>query len=153
MAKFIITRIGTKWITDFTEIKKLAEYASDDASLEEFIEIKRQDKIQLIEMINRENKLRDNKGKITSPPPILDANSLFDVQVKRIHEYKRQLMNILQVIMIYHDMLSDKSHSRIKRTVIFGGKSAASYDTAKDIIRFISAVARKINRIPISMEC
>ena len=148
LAKYITKRIGDKWITNFPEIKKLADFASDHASLEEFIEIKRKNKMRLIDFINHENKLRDSTGKISIPPPILDANSLFDVQVKRIHEYKRQLMNILQVIMIYHDMLSDPNHNRIKRTVIIGGKSAASYDTAKDIIRFICAVARKINRDP-----
>lgn len=148
LAKFITKRIGDKWITDFLEIKKLAEFASDPASQEEFLEIKRKNKIRLIEFINHENKIRDASGKVAYPPPILDANSMFDVQVKRIHEYKRQLLNILQVIMVYHDMMSDPEHTRIRRTVIIGGKSAASYDTAKDIIRFISAVARKVSRDP-----
>jgi starch phosphorylase len=148
LSKFIIKRIGEKWITDFTEIKKLAEFASDPETQQEFIEIKRKNKIRLIEFINHENKLRDSSGKISISPPIIDANSIFDVQVKRLHEYKRQLMNILHVIMVYHDMLTDPENKRAKRTVIFGGKSAASYDTAKDIIRFISAVARKINRDP-----
>lgn len=148
LAKFITERIGDKWITDFKEIKKLAAFAKDEATLEAFLEIKRKNKIRLIEFINHENKLRDYTGKITTPPPILDANSLFDVQVKRIHEYKRQLLNILQVIMTYHDILANPGHPRVKRTVIFGGKSAASYDTAKDIIRFICCVAKKINRDP-----
>ncbi len=146
LAKFITKRIGNKWITDFSEISKLRNFASDTSSQEEFISIKKKNKLALVEFINQHNKLRNAKGEITSLPPIIDHLSLFDVQVKRIHEYKRQLMNILHVIMIYQDMLANPQHTRIKRTCIFGGKAAASYEMAKDIIRLISCVARVVNK-------
>ncbi len=148
LAKFITKRIGDGWITDFTQIKKLAEYASDLKSQEEFLAIKRKNKTHLVDLINHSNRLRNASGEYFSPPPIIDVNSLFDVQVKRIHEYKRQLLNILHVIMLYQEICAGSSHQRIKRTCIFGGKSAASYETAKDIIRLISCVARRINRDP-----
>jgi len=146
LAKFITKRIGDGWITDFTQIQKLAAYASDSASQEEFMAIKRKNKFNFIEFINQENKLRDAKGKIVAPPPIIDANSLFDVHIKRIHEYKRQLMNVLHIIMLYHEISENPDHQRVKRTCIFGGKAAGGYETAKDIIRLIYAVARRINR-------
>lgn len=146
LAKFITKRIGDGWVTDFVQIKKLADFASDAASQEEFLAIKKKNKIRFIEYINQENRLRNSKGEIFAPPPIVDPNSLFDVQVKRIHEYKRQLMNILHVIMLYQEIKENPHHNRIKRTCIFGGKAAASYDTAKDIIRLISCVARHINK-------
>ena len=89
--------------------------------------------------------MRDSTGAVVSPPPLIDVDTLFDVQVKRIHEYKRQLMNALYLIMLYHDLSLDP-HSHIKRTSIFGGKAAAGYETAKDIIRLISCIARRVNR-------
>lgn len=146
LSKFITKKIGDGWITDFTQIKKLADFASDPESQNEFLGIKKRNKQRLVEYINQTNRLRDNTGQIAAPPPIIDPNTLFDVQIKRVHEYKRQLMNILHLIMVYFDMLEDPEHQRIKRTAIIGGKAAAGYDTAKDIIRFIYCVARKINR-------
>lgn len=146
LSKFITKRIGDGWITDFPQIAKLAEFANDVTSQEEFLSIKEKNKIRLIEFLNRENKLRNDEGVIISPPPIIEADSLFDVQVKRVHEYKRQLMNILHVIMLYHEITENPHHDRIKRTVIFGGKAASGYDVAKDIIRLIYCVGRRINR-------
>jgi len=148
LAKFITKRIGDSWITDFLQIKKLANFGVDKESQEEFLAVKKKNKLRCIEFLNRENRLRDNTGLIFSPPPLIDPDSLFDVQVKRVHEYKRQLMNILHLIMIYHEILQNPQHHRIKRTVIFGGKAAAGYEMAKDIIRLIYCVARKINRDP-----
>lgn len=147
LASFITQRIGDGWITDFLKIKELAKFANDPDSQNTFMEIKAKNKLRFIEFINRENKLRDSNGKIIGFPPMVDPDSLFDVQVKRIHEYKRQLMNALYLVMIYHDLeLDPKSH--IKRTAIIGGKAAPGYEAAKDIIRFISCIARKINRNP-----
>lgn len=146
LAKFITKRIGNGWITDFLQIKKLANFAGDGASQEEFMAIKRKNKARLIQFINQENKLRNASGEFFAPPPIIDAGSLFDVQVKRVHEYKRQMMNILHVVMLYQEISESPNPNRIKRTCIFGGKAAAGYETAKDIIRFISCVARRINR-------
>ncbi|MEI8124394.1 MAG: glycogen/starch/alpha-glucan phosphorylase [Parachlamydiaceae bacterium] len=149
LSKFITKRIGDGWIIDFPQIKRLAAYAGDGASQEEFLAIKKKNKMRLISFINQENKLRNDSGEIVFPPPIIDANSLFDVQIKRVHEYKRQLLNVLHIIMLYHEICSTPEHDRIKRTCIFGGKAAAGYETAKDIIRLIYAVARRINKDPI----
>lgn len=146
LAKFITKRIGDGWITDFSQIKKLEAFASDVASQDEFLLIKKKNKYRLIDFINQENKLRNSNGQIVAPAPLIDVNALFDVQVKRVHEYKRQLMNILHIIMLYQEILENPHHQRIKRVCIFGGKAAAGYETAKDIIHLICAVARKINK-------
>lgn len=148
LAKFITKRIGNGWITDFPQIRKLVEFAGDEESQEEFLAIKKKNKIRFVEFLNHDNKLRNSTGEIVSPPPIIDINSLFDVQVKRIHEYKRQLMNILHAIIVYHEICENPHHERIKRTVIFGGKAASGYETAKDIIRLIYCVARRVNKDP-----
>lgn len=147
LSRFINKRIGDKWTTDFLQIRRLEDFADDLESQEEFLSIKRKNKYRLIEFLNRENRLRDDTGKIFYPPPLIDPDSLFDVQVKRIHEYKRQLMNALHLIMLYQEILEDPhQHQRIKRTTIIGGKAAAGYETAKDIIRLICCIARKIHR-------
>lgn len=148
LSKFISKRIGSGWITDFSQIRKLGDFAADPQSQEEFLQIKRKNKLRLIEYINQENKLRNATGEIIAPPPIIDIGSLFDIQVKRIHEYKRQLMNILQVIMTYFDLLENPQSHQIKRTVIIGGKAAAGYETAKDILRLVHCVGRKVNKDP-----
>ncbi|MBA3957236.1 MAG: glycogen/starch/alpha-glucan family phosphorylase [Parachlamydiaceae bacterium] len=148
LARFITKRIGDAWITDFSHIQELAKFASDTTSQDEFLAIKKKNKLRLIEFIEHENHLRSADGRSIVPPPNIDINSLFDVQIKRIHEYKRQLMNVLRLIMVYLDMLSHPDKPRVKRTVIFAGKAAAGYETAKDIIRLICAVETKINRDP-----
>lgn len=148
LAKFITKRIGDGWITDFAEIKKLSNFADDKESQDEFLVLKKKNKLRCIDFLNKENRLRDSTGQIFAPPPLIDPDSLFDVQVKRVHEYKRQLMNLLHLIMIYHEILQNPQHQRIKRTAIIGGKAAAGYEMAKDIIRLVYCVARKINRDP-----
>ncbi|MCE2984030.1 MAG: glycogen/starch/alpha-glucan phosphorylase [Parachlamydia sp.] len=145
LAKFITRRIGDKWITDFLSIRELTRFAEDPESQEEIMAIKRKNKLRCIEFLNRENRMRGSTGAIVAPPPLMDVDSLFDVQVKRIHEYKRQLMNALHLIMLYQEILRNPNHQRIKRTAIIGGKAAAGYETAKDIIRLICCVARKVN--------
>lgn len=148
LAKFITNRIGDKWITDFLTIKELAQFANDPDSQDEFLAIKRKNKLTCIDYLNRDNRLRDETGARVLPPPLIDVDSLFDVQVKRIHEYKRQLMNALHLIMLYQELIQNPNHERIKRTVIIGGKAAAGYETAKDIIRLIYCIARKVNHDP-----
>ncbi len=148
LSKFITARIGKGWITDFTQISRLAPYADDPESREEFLQIKKRNKHRLVEFLNQENKIRNALGQIVSPSPLIDVNSLFDVQVKRIHEYKRQIMNILHLIMIYFEIIEHPETHRIKRTAIIGGKAAAGYETAKDTLRFIHCVARKVNKDP-----
>lgn len=147
LAKFITKRIGDGWIADFPKIRDLAKFANDPDSQIELLEIKRKNKLRCIEFFTHENRLRNSSGEIVAASPLIDIDSLFDVQIKRIHEYKRQLMNALYLIMVYND-LSLNPHSHIKRTAIIGGKAAAGYETAKDIIRLIFCIARKVNRDP-----
>jgi len=145
LASFITKYIGDEWITNFSKIKELRQFAHQPEIQMEFLEIKKKNKQRCIDFFMRENRLQDQFGSETSSFHLLDPNSIFDVQVKRIHEYKRQLMNALYLVMIYHDLtLSPQSHH--KRTTIIGGKAAAGYETAKDIIRFIHCIARKVNR-------
>lgn len=146
LAQFITARIGDGWITDFTKIRELAPFASDANSRREFLGIKRKNKFRLIEFINKNNKQRNPQGLPVITPPILDANSLFDVQIKRLHEYKRQLMNALHLIMLYQEIRDNPNHGRIKRTSLFAGKAAGGYETAKNIIRLIHCISRKVNR-------
>ncbi|WP_068471394.1 glycogen/starch/alpha-glucan phosphorylase [Candidatus Protochlamydia phocaeensis] len=146
LAKFITKRIGDEWITNFLKVRELARFAADPDSQDEFLAIKRKNKLRCIEFLNRDNKLRDQTGTIVAPPPLIEIDSMFDVQVKRIHEYKRQLMNALHLIMLYQEIAQNPNHDRIKRTAIIGGKAAAGYETAKDIIRLICCIARKVNR-------
>lgn len=149
LADFITSKIGAEWITDFPVIKKLADFADDSDCLVELMDIKRKNKIRLIEMLKENNMLRNEKGEIAEPAPLLNPDTLFDIQTKRIHEYKRQLMNALGILMIYDDMLENPlHHGRAPRSIIFGGKAAASYDVAKIIIQLISAIGRKVNQDP-----
>lgn len=149
LAQFITRRIGDEWITDFPQIRALEKYAQDPESQQELMAIKLKNKMRCLEFLNCQEKPRDAAGNPTIPRPLIDVDSLFDVQIKRIHEYKRQLMNILHVIMLYHEMTNNPQHNRVKRTIIIGGKAAAGYETAKDIIRFICCVARKVNHDPL----
>jgi starch phosphorylase len=144
LANFISKRIGSKWITDFTEIAKLASFASDAASQKEFLEIKKQNKQTLIEFLTRENSTRDAHGKIIAHSHVLEASSLFDVHIKRFHEYKRQLLNALHLIMLYQE----GGKRNIHRLSIFGGKAAPGYEKAKQIMQLICAIARKFHAEP-----
>lgn len=148
LAKFITKRIGDGWITNFLEIQKLADFASQIDSQEEFLSIKRKNKKKLIEYIKRDNQLHTANGETVLMAPIIDEHSIFDVQIKRIHEYKRQLMNVLHLIMLYQEIIENPDSKRFKRTAIFAGKAAAGYETAKEIIRLIFCVARKVNKDP-----
>lgn len=148
LAKFITKRIGDSWIVDFPRIKELANFANEQSSQEEFLAIKQRNKQRLTEFLLEHNKQRNEKGELVVASPLIDIDSLFDVQIKRMHEYKRQILNILNIIMIYQEILKNPHHQRIKRTCIFAGKAAASYETAKDIILLICALVRKINKDP-----
>ncbi len=148
LAQLITNRIGNEWITNFSEIHKLAEFATDPETLNELVLIKSRNKQKLMDYLYQHNQIRDIQGEPIEPCPLIDIDSLFDVQIKRIHEYKRQLMNILHVIMLYQEILATPNHNRVKRTFFFAGKAAAGYEAAKNIIRFICCVARKINKDP-----
>ncbi len=149
LADFISQRIGRKWITDFTQIKELAAFAKDAPSQKEFLEIKRSNKRALIQYIHGKNPIRDIRGKVIGHYSTLNEDALFDVQIKRIHEYKRQLMNILHAIMLYQELLADLNSRKVKRLIIFAGKAAPGYEVAKNILHLICCVASKINNDPI----
>ncbi|MCG3138220.1 MAG: Maltodextrin phosphorylase [Phycisphaerae bacterium] len=135
LAEAITRRIGRDWPADLDQLQKLEHFADDTDFHQECQEIKRSNKQRLADWIGR-------KLAIRAP-----ADFLFDVQVKRIHEYKRQLLNILQVIIRYH-RLRDEQITLPPRVVIFGGKSAPAYSQAKLIIKLINDVAHTINADP-----
>ncbi len=145
LSKFISRHIGDGWVVDFSKIGELHKFASDPECQKEFLAIKKKNKQRLIDYVNVHNHLHDANGKEIAQSPIIDVNSIFDVQIKRIHEYKRQLMNILHAIALYIEMIEQPDHNRVARTIIIGGKTASGYETAKDIIRLIYCVARKVN--------
>lgn len=133
-AAWITKKIGTDaWITDLPQIKALEKYADDPQSQKEFQEIKYQNKLRLAQYIKEHNGIE------------VDPNSIFDVQVKRLHEYKRQLMNILHVMYLYNQLKSNPDMDFYPTTFIFGAKAAAGYKRAKETIKLINSVADVIN--------
>lgn len=148
LSAFVTHRIGEGWITDFEQIHKLAEFAGDPASQNEFLAIKQKNKERLVEFLEQESKARGHIADAISFSPLIDTNSIFDMQIKRIHEYKRQLMDVLHILMMYLELKDNPHHKRCKRTFIFAGKAAAGYETAKNIIRLIYCAARRINKDP-----
>ena len=146
LVQFLEKRIGNGWITDFKKIASIADFASDRASQEEFLEIKKKNKERLLLLIKDDMKERHGLSSEYIHEHTLGPDALFDVHIKRIHEYKRQLMNALHLLMLYYELkeTSDCSH-RVKRFSIFSGKAAPGYTLAKNIIRFIYCLARKIN--------
>ncbi len=148
LAAFITKRIGVKWVTNLLEIRQLAQFAADPETQREFLEIKKQNKKDLNTYLVEKNPICDFQGKIVGHFAPLDVEALFDVQIKRFHEYKRQLMNVLHLIMVYHELKIDSSSRKIKRMVLFAGKAAPGYEMAKRILQLIFAVAKKINADP-----
>jgi starch phosphorylase len=148
LAAFISKKIGHEWICDFAQIKKLAKFASDPATQEEFLAIKKKNKETLIDFLKKENPLRDASGKILTQPVLLDPRALFDLQIKRFHEYKRQLLNAMHLIMVYQELKADPSARQVRRVSIFSGKAAPGYNKAKQILRLITCLARTIHNDP-----
>jgi len=149
LSNLITKKIGNKWTRDFLEIYKIKELAKDRQVQEEFLKIKQENKKRLFEYLKQENPIRDYKGRIIDHYPVFeDFDALVDVQIKRFHEYKRQLLNVLHALMLYNDIKKDPNSRKIKRMIIFGGKAAPGYDIAKKIILLIFAIARKINTDP-----
>jgi starch phosphorylase len=145
LAELISRRIGRGWITNFKEISKLAAYASDPETQTQFLEIKRANKRKLIDYFHTQDPLRNARGKPIDHFSVLGEHALFDVQIKRVHEYKRQLMNALHTIMLYHELHDHPDSHTVARMVIFAGKAAPGYAMAKAIIRLIYCIARKID--------
>ena len=133
LADWITEHIGPDWITDLPQLKKLAVYADDEKALQEFMNIKFQNKERLAKYILEHNGVE------------VDPHSIFDVQVKRLHEYKRQLLNILHVIYLYNQIKMHPEMEFYPRTFIFGAKASAGYATAKKIIKLINSVADVVN--------
>ncbi|MCR5666598.1 MAG: glycogen/starch/alpha-glucan phosphorylase [Eubacterium sp.] len=133
LADWVTQRIGDDWITDLSHMKKLAVYATDKKAQHEFMNIKYQNKLRLAEYISEHNGVE------------VDPRSIFDVQVKRLHEYKRQLLNILHVMYLYNKIKENPSMEFYPRTFIFGAKAAAGYKIAKLTIKLINNVAKVIN--------
>ena len=133
LADWVTDKIGNEWITDLSNIKKLSVYVDDEKCQQEFMNIKYQNKIRLAKYIKEHNGID------------VDPRSIFDVQVKRLHEYKRQLMNILHVMYLYNQLKDNQNMDIVPRTFIFGAKAAAGYKRAKLTIKLINNVADVIN--------
>ena len=133
LADWITKKIGDGWITDLSQIGQLKKWVGDKKAQEEFMKIKRANKVRLANYIKEHNGIEIN------------PDSIFDVQVKRLHEYKRQLLNILHVMYLYNELKENPDMDFYPRTFIFGAKAAAGYHRAKLTIKLINSVADVIN--------
>ena len=133
LAKWVTNKIGQGWITDLSQIGRLTPYVDDAVAQKEFMDIKYQNKVRLAKYIKEHNGID------------VDPNSIFDVQVKRLHEYKRQLLNILHVMYLYNQLKENPDLDMVPRTFIFGAKASAGYRRAKAIIKLINSVGEVIN--------
>jgi starch phosphorylase len=133
LAEFITERIGHGWETDLTKLKALEKFADDDASLTRLMEIKQHNKDKLADYLKHAQNV------------LIDSETIFDTQVKRLHEYKRQLLNILHVMYVYNQLKDNPNMDIYPRTYIFGAKAAAGYQIAKKTIKLINNVANVIN--------
>ena len=133
LASFITERIGHGWETDLTKLKALEKFADDDESLNKLTEIKKHNKQKLADYLKH------------AQNEFLDPESIFDTQVKRLHEYKRQLLNVFHIMYLYNRIVEDPSFNPPSRTFIFGAKAASGYRRAKQIIKLINTVAERIN--------
>ena len=133
LADWVNEHIGREWITDLMQIHKMALYADDEKAQQEFMNIKYKNKVRLAKFIKEHNNIE------------IDPRSIYDVQVKRLHEYKRQSLNILHVMYLYNQIKENPDMEFYPRTFIFGAKAAAGYQRAKLTIKLINAVANVIN--------
>ena len=133
LADWVTDKIGPDWITDLSQLSKLKVYADDEKALQEFMTIKFKNKERLAKYILEHNGVE------------VDPHSIFDIQVKRLHEYKRQLLNILHVIYLYNQIKTHPEMDFYPRTFIFGAKASAAYARAKKIIKLINCLADVVN--------
>ena len=133
LAQWVTDKIGSDWITNLPHINNLAIYAEDEKCQKEFMNIKYQNKVRLAAYIKEHNGVE------------VDPRSIFDVQVKRLHEYKRQLLNILHIMYLYNQLKMNPDTEFYPRTFIFGAKASAGYRRAKAVIKLINSVADVIN--------
>ncbi|MBQ1832968.1 MAG: glycogen/starch/alpha-glucan phosphorylase [Treponema sp.] len=132
LAEFITKRIGHGWETDLMKLKDLEKFADDEESLDELIQIKQNNKDKLANYLKHSQNV------------LIDSDTIFDTQVKRLHEYKRQLLNIFHIMYLYNRIVEDPNFNPPARTFIFGAKAASGYRRAKSIIKLINTVAEKI---------
>ncbi|CAD6191551.1 unnamed protein product [Caenorhabditis auriculariae] len=137
LADVIVEKIGDSWITNLDELQKLKEFANDAGFLDQIRRVKQENKMHVAQFLTDEYHVAINPA------------SIFDVHVKRIHEYKRQLLNILHVIALYNRIKENPSIDMVPRTMIYGGKAAPGYHMAKQIIRLITAVGEVVNNDPV----
>ena len=133
LSDWITDKIGDGWVTDLSQLEKLMLYVDDPKAQQDFMQIKYKNKVRLAKYIKENNGID------------VDSNSIFDVQVKRLHEYKRQLLNILHVMYLYNQIKRNPDYDMVPRTFIFGAKAAAGYKIAKQTIKLINNVANVIN--------
>ena len=133
LSDWITDKIGDGWVTDLSQLEKLMLYVDDPKAHQDFMQIKYKNKVRLAKYIKENNGID------------VDPNSIFDVQVKRLHEYKRQLLNILHVMYLYNQIKRNPDYDMVPRTFIFGAKAAAGYKIAKQTIKLINNVANVIN--------
>ena len=133
LADWVTDKIGDEWITDLSKMDKLSVYVDDKKCQQEFMQIKYKNKLRVAEYIKEHNGID------------VDPRSIFDVQVKRLHEYKRQLLNILHVMHVYNELKANPNMDMVPHTYIFGAKAAAGYRRAKLTIKLINNVADVIN--------
>jgi len=136
LSKLITSKIGEDWVRDLSQLKKLEQFVDDASFRKKWREVKMYNRRLLIDYIKNENNIDVN------------PDSIFDVQVKRFHEYKRQLLNVLHVITLYNRIKDNPKLKMVPRTVIFGGKAAPAYYAAKMVIKLINSVADVINNDP-----
>ena len=134
LSNLISESIGDSWVYHPTNLLGLKKYAWDNSFLEKLADIKRKNKIALID------KIKDSSGLV------IDPDSIFDVHVKRIHAYKRQILNLMNIMNLYYRLLDNPDLDIIPRTFIFAGKAAPSYWLAKQTIKLINTVADKVNK-------
>ncbi|XP_050753732.1 glycogen phosphorylase, liver form isoform X3 [Gymnogyps californianus] len=137
LAELIAEKIGEDYVRDLSQLTKLHEFVDDDLFIREVAKVKQENKVKFALYLEKEYKVKMN------------PSSMFDVHVKRIHEYKRQLMNCLHVITMYNRIRKDPAKLFVPRTVIIGGKAAPGYHMAKMIIKLINAVAQVVNNDPV----
>jgi len=134
LAELITQTIGDGWLTNLSELQKLIPYKEDEAFRKRFMEIKYENKVRLAEYIKKHNNID------------IDPNSIYDIQIKRLHEYKRQLLNVLHIMHLYNQLKAHPDMEFYPRTFIFGAKAAPGYGRAKMIIKLINTVADVINK-------
>ena len=136
LADLLVEKIGPEWVENPLQIKKLMDYVDDKEVLKRLGEIKHKRKVEVAEFVKKSYGIQ------------IDPNSIYDIQVKRLHAYKRQLLNIFHIINLYNELKADPKKDIVPRTFFFGAKAAPAYYLAKQIIKLINCVADKINNDP-----